>query len=276
MQIPSGDDPEERAARNEVTEVVREAIAGLPPAFRFPLLLKDLLDFSIREIAEVLHIKEATVKTRLHRARLRLAEDLYESVDTEPSKFHARLLIEYDPDNTAARELMAKITGNTVVRNYADAAKKVNEEVARNQGSLGVLGTMATWSPDSNWIAFEHRDPRTLYDSIALFEVATATTTILTDGFAAAGQPAFSPDGLKVAFTARRGARTNVYTMNAADGSGQTRLTDETLLDEQDEQPAWQPVPPACYHRPCTQGGSFEVVSTFSSTGTIYYTRALL
>lgn len=72
---------------------------------------------------------------RFHRARLRLAEDLYESVDTEQSKFHARLLIEYDPDHIAARELMARITGNTVVRNYADAAKKVNEEVARNQDS---------------------------------------------------------------------------------------------------------------------------------------------
>ncbi|MCA8912199.1 MAG: tetratricopeptide repeat protein [Planctomycetes bacterium] len=72
---------------------------------------------------------------RFHNARLRLAEDLFESGDTDGARFHTRLLIEYDPDNGAARELMAKITGNTVVRTYAEAAKKVNEEVARNQDS---------------------------------------------------------------------------------------------------------------------------------------------
>lgn len=70
-----------------------------------------------------------------HRARLRLGEDLFQTGETDEAKFHARLLIEYDPDHGAARELMAKITGNTMVRNYADAAKQVNEEVAREQDS---------------------------------------------------------------------------------------------------------------------------------------------
>lgn len=70
---------------------------------------------------------------RFHKARLRLAEDLLESGDKDAAKLHARLLIEFDPDNAAARELLARITGNTVVRNLAEGARKVAEEVARVQ-----------------------------------------------------------------------------------------------------------------------------------------------
>ena len=70
---------------------------------------------------------------RFHRARLRLAEDMFENGDKDDARFHARLLIEYDPDHGAARELMAKITGNTVVRTLAEDAKKVAAEVAKVQ-----------------------------------------------------------------------------------------------------------------------------------------------
>jgi tetratricopeptide (TPR) repeat protein len=70
---------------------------------------------------------------RFHRARLRLAEDLLSSGDNDAAKFHARLLVEYDPDHGPARELMARITGNTTVRTYAEAAKKANENVAKAQ-----------------------------------------------------------------------------------------------------------------------------------------------
>ncbi|MCB9936246.1 MAG: tetratricopeptide repeat protein [Planctomycetes bacterium] len=70
---------------------------------------------------------------RFHKARLRLAEDLLESGDKEAARLHARLLIEFDPDNGPARELLARITGNTVVRNLAEGARKVAEEVARVQ-----------------------------------------------------------------------------------------------------------------------------------------------
>ena len=70
---------------------------------------------------------------RFHRARQRLAEDLLEGGATEDARFHARLLIEYDPDNAAARELMARITGNTAVVTYAEAARRANEEVAKAQ-----------------------------------------------------------------------------------------------------------------------------------------------
>ena len=40
------------------------------------LVLKELQDYSVEEIAEILKLKPTTVKVRLHRARKRMLEDL--------------------------------------------------------------------------------------------------------------------------------------------------------------------------------------------------------
>src|SRR5437764_5714343 len=48
-------------------------IATLPEAFRDALVAIDLLGLSYREAAQALHVREATITTRLHRGRLRLA-----------------------------------------------------------------------------------------------------------------------------------------------------------------------------------------------------------
>ena len=74
--------------------------------------------------------------------------------------------------------------------------------VARVQGSLGVVHPDVAWSADSKWIAYTDRNERTLYDRIALFELASGETTRLTDDFAVSGNPAFSPDGKYLYFTA--------------------------------------------------------------------------
>ncbi len=74
--------------------------------------------------------------------------------------------------------------------------------VADNQGSLGTTQPAASWSPDSAWIAFEHRDAITAYDHVDLFEVATGKVIPLTDAFGDAGSPAFSRDGKYLFFRA--------------------------------------------------------------------------
>jgi RNA polymerase sigma-70 factor (ECF subfamily) len=51
-------------------------IAELPEGFRDALVAVDLLGLSYREAAHALHVREATVTTRLHRGRLRLARAL--------------------------------------------------------------------------------------------------------------------------------------------------------------------------------------------------------
>jgi RNA polymerase sigma-70 factor (ECF subfamily) len=62
--------------RREAEETVDRAIGGLPPMFRQPLVLKEIADFSLAEIAGILGIKEATAKTRVHRGRLMLRKAL--------------------------------------------------------------------------------------------------------------------------------------------------------------------------------------------------------
>lgn len=75
--IPSRrDGPYDAALRKESRETVEEAVARLPIHFRIPLTLKDILEFSVAEVAEILGLKEATVKTRVHRARLYLRREL--------------------------------------------------------------------------------------------------------------------------------------------------------------------------------------------------------
>ncbi len=84
-ELPLTQSAEDRAAREELVDVVREAVAGLPPSFRFPFLMKEMFDFSLAEISDVLGVKEATVKTRLHRARLRVRKELADRVPARPA-----------------------------------------------------------------------------------------------------------------------------------------------------------------------------------------------
>jgi RNA polymerase sigma-70 factor (ECF subfamily) len=56
----------------ESARAVHEAILTLPESFRVPLVLKEMLELSIEDVAAALNIKPETIKTRVHRARLLL------------------------------------------------------------------------------------------------------------------------------------------------------------------------------------------------------------
>lgn len=56
--------------------VVRRQIAALDEEYREPLVMQVLLGFSVEEISEVMELKQATVLTRLFRARRKLAAAL--------------------------------------------------------------------------------------------------------------------------------------------------------------------------------------------------------
>ena len=57
---------------------VKAALEELPDAFRLPVLLADVLDFSYKEIADQLEIPIGTVMSRLHRGRKAMYRRLYE------------------------------------------------------------------------------------------------------------------------------------------------------------------------------------------------------
>lgn len=66
------DGPLEFHLHKEQVERIEAAIASLPDDFRMPLVLKEVVGFSVQAVAQVLELPLNTVKTRLHRARLKL------------------------------------------------------------------------------------------------------------------------------------------------------------------------------------------------------------
>ncbi len=66
-------DHEEKLA---LKDLVDKLLARAPENDRKILLLKELQDYSVEEIAEILNLKPTTVKVRLHRARKRMLDDL--------------------------------------------------------------------------------------------------------------------------------------------------------------------------------------------------------
>ncbi|HSM13549.1 MAG TPA: sigma-70 family RNA polymerase sigma factor, partial [Thermoanaerobaculia bacterium] len=78
--LEAAHDPHRALLRAEARELVERGLAELPEAFRLPLVLADIAELTLAEVASVLGLKEATVKTRLHRARLKLRSVLAEGL----------------------------------------------------------------------------------------------------------------------------------------------------------------------------------------------------
>lgn len=57
-------------------ELLKTALAKLPPALRQAVLLRDIQELSYQEIAERQHLPEGTVKSRINRGRTELARQI--------------------------------------------------------------------------------------------------------------------------------------------------------------------------------------------------------
>lgn len=68
--------PDDLAINARLRKRLREALAKLPRPFRVVVFLREIEGLSTREVAKVVGISEANVKTRLHRARLFLRREL--------------------------------------------------------------------------------------------------------------------------------------------------------------------------------------------------------
>ena len=73
-------DPERTMAQHEINQILERAIDALPEPFRLVLVARLVEEMSVEETAELLALRPATVKTRLHRARLLLRDDLERQV----------------------------------------------------------------------------------------------------------------------------------------------------------------------------------------------------
>src|SRR4051794_6271312 len=70
------ENPEEKYSRDELGQILDEAIQSLKPAYRTVFVLRDIEELSIEETAEALNLSISAVKSRLLRARLQLREKL--------------------------------------------------------------------------------------------------------------------------------------------------------------------------------------------------------
>ncbi len=77
-------DPEEVMLNSELSAQLYEAVQSLPYEYRVPLVLRDIEGYSIKNIASMLALKEATTKTRIHRARLFVREKLSNYFEGKP------------------------------------------------------------------------------------------------------------------------------------------------------------------------------------------------
>jgi RNA polymerase sigma-70 factor (ECF subfamily) len=73
--------PSEALCRKELRRVLNDAISSLKPIYREVLVLRDIQHFSVAETATLLSISEASVKTRLLRARFQVRDVLAPGFD---------------------------------------------------------------------------------------------------------------------------------------------------------------------------------------------------
>lgn len=86
--------PDKEADQKTLKQEIEKAVSSLPEEFREVLVLRDIEGFSGEETASMLGINEASMKTRLHRARMAVREKLERKYGKKPwSAFLGVLLI---------------------------------------------------------------------------------------------------------------------------------------------------------------------------------------
>jgi RNA polymerase sigma-70 factor (ECF subfamily) len=72
---------DERVLRSQLRRRLFRAILALPAIYRAPVMLRDIQGMSTEEASAVLHVKDQTLKSRLHRGRLILRKQLADFAD---------------------------------------------------------------------------------------------------------------------------------------------------------------------------------------------------
>jgi RNA polymerase sigma-70 factor (ECF subfamily) len=83
IPMPESINPHQVAEQREQADAIQFWLNQLPPDYRTPLVLLYWYGYSYEEIAEVMELSVPAVKSRLHRARKRIAEMMQQAPDTE-------------------------------------------------------------------------------------------------------------------------------------------------------------------------------------------------
>ncbi|MDD9947010.1 MAG: sigma-70 family RNA polymerase sigma factor [Myxococcales bacterium] len=93
-----GPAPEQALATRELLNALEEALRNLDPLNREILVLRDVEGLKAREVAEVVGMGEAQIKSRLHRARVAIRSAIGTSLSDAPALQGADALAESCPD----------------------------------------------------------------------------------------------------------------------------------------------------------------------------------
>ena len=83
IQFPlntSNEDPERTMAQRQILQFVERAVDAMPAVYRTVFIARLIEGLSVEETAELLKVRPETVKTRLHRARRIMREQLDEQI----------------------------------------------------------------------------------------------------------------------------------------------------------------------------------------------------
>jgi RNA polymerase sigma-70 factor (ECF subfamily) len=81
-----GASPETEAARREGRQMLHEAVLRLPVPYRLVLVLHDMEELDTETVGQVLSLRPATVRVRLHRARLLVRQEMNRLLSEKPKK----------------------------------------------------------------------------------------------------------------------------------------------------------------------------------------------
>ena len=93
VDLPDQDEgPLTAQIRRDAAEVLEQSIARLPTKLRMAVVLKDIVELPVADVAKIMGLKVATAKTRVHRARLMLRRDLARTLPRKdaPPPNHAK------------------------------------------------------------------------------------------------------------------------------------------------------------------------------------------
>ena len=85
VHIASDSNPFDDAVREQLQDRVASAVAELPPRMRLPLVLAEIAEIPLKDVARVLGLRLGTVKSRVHRARLAVRDRIAAGLPSRPA-----------------------------------------------------------------------------------------------------------------------------------------------------------------------------------------------
>ena len=131
-----GQTPPETLIRQEEEAMVCEALMRIPEEYREPLVLYYRQNRSTQEVAEAMGLREATVRTRLHRARQMLRREIESRIETTLERTAPGAAFTRSVMGVVGAGLAAGIAGGTAAVGAAAATAAGGGSILTTAGGL--------------------------------------------------------------------------------------------------------------------------------------------